>query len=297
VNLGDSFKEVADHKFLWAPSYTRSKNGRQIINAGWKHVPEVHKGDIVFCHENGRIIYIAFATSDAYAAPRPETRTFGKWHSEGFKIDVDLKVLEPPVNTDVFRTDFINLYNERCDPRLFDLNGKPSQQYMISLPEGAGAAILEATGAASIWVQDKISGVRQPKKKPTGTERDAIVKARVGQGKFRDDVLKMWSNQCPVTKVDMPEILVASHIVSWQLSTDEQKVDAFNGLPLSPAVDKLFDKGYISFSDSGGLLLHNRIRRDLLIRLGINPDAIISGLSERHRAYLKRHRQTHGFSG
>jgi putative restriction endonuclease len=237
------------------------------------------------------------ATSDAYAAPRPQTRTFGKWHSEGFKIDVDLEILKPPIDTEIFRRDFINLYNDRCDPRLFDVNGKPSQQYMISLPEGAGAAILEATGDAAILVQDKISSVTQPKKKATATQRDAIVKARVGQGRFRDDVLKMWTNQCPVTKVDMPEILVASHIVSWQLSTDEEKVDAFNGFPLSPAVDKLFDKGYISFSDSGGLLLHNCIRRGLLIRLGIDPDAMISGLSERHRAYLKRHRQTHGFSG
>jgi HNH endonuclease len=127
-------------------------------------------------------------------------------------------------------------------------------------------------------------------------QREAIVKARVGQGKFRDDVFEMWNKQCPVTKVDMPAILVASHIVSWQLSTDEEKLDPFNGFPLAPAVDKLFDKGYISFSDSGELLVHNVIRGEVLSRLGISPDAIITGLSERHRAYLRRHRQTHGFS-
>ena len=74
------------------------------------------------------------ATSDAYAAARPETRTFGKWRPEGFRIDVDLEILNPPIDTETFRTDFINLYNDRCDPRLFDVNGKPSQRYTDLAP-------------------------------------------------------------------------------------------------------------------------------------------------------------------
>ena len=74
----------------------------------------------------------------------------------------------------------------------------PLSGTLISLPEGAGAAILEALGDASIRIQDKISDGTLPKKNRNVTQRDAIVKARVGQGKFRDDVLKMWNNQCPV---------------------------------------------------------------------------------------------------
>ena len=46
VNLGDSRKEVRDYNFLWAPTHTVNKSGSRTVNAGWRHVPKVAKGDI-----------------------------------------------------------------------------------------------------------------------------------------------------------------------------------------------------------------------------------------------------------
>lgn len=54
VNLGNTYKEVADEKFLWAPAYTVNSSGTKITNPGWKYVPKVKKGDVIFCHENKR---------------------------------------------------------------------------------------------------------------------------------------------------------------------------------------------------------------------------------------------------
>ena len=42
------------------------------------------------------------------------------------------------------------------------------------------------------------------------TERDSIVKARIGQGVFRKQLLEMWDG-CAVTGVKLPEVLRASH--------------------------------------------------------------------------------------
>ncbi|PSU75035.1 hypothetical protein C9J21_19265 [Photobacterium phosphoreum] len=76
VNLEVSDKEVRDFKFLWAPSHTYTASGEKTVKAGWGHVPNIKKDDVIICHENKRIIYVAQALDDAYPAPRPESRTY-----------------------------------------------------------------------------------------------------------------------------------------------------------------------------------------------------------------------------
>lgn len=292
VNLGTSFKEVDKYRFLWAPAYTLQANGKKAVDSGWKHVPEVKKGDVVFCHKNGEIIYIAVAKTDAYPSIRPESRTFNKWKSEGFKIDVDLEVLNTPINTKDFKDALIRLYNDRCSPKLFSVEQQATQNYMISIPDGAGALLLDAIGEISLAIQAKVND-SSPSNNPT--EREAIVKSRIGQGKFRDGVFKVWGGICPVTNIDIPELLIASHILPWQLSNDNEKLDKFNGLPLSPSIDKLFDKGYVSFSDKGCLLVSENLPDYVLERLGINSEIKLAGLKKEHLYYLERHREIFGF--
>jgi len=297
VNLGDSYKEVEEHNFLWAPSSSVDKKGNTIINAGWKHVREVAAGDVIFCHEDGRIIYIAVALSNAYQSPRPKSRKFDKWKKNGYRIDVDLEVLPSPIYTDEFRDELISLYNDKCSPKLFTVRREASQQYMVKLPDGAGALLLNVLGDLSVKIQDKLPNAKSNNTKLEATHRDAIVKARIGQGKFRKEVLKLWGGACPVTKVSRPELLIASHIVSWQLSSDVEKIDKFNGLPLTPDIDKLFDKGFISFSNEGELLIHSCIQPRIIEQLGIDLNLKIEGLRAEHKEYLKRHREIHGISG
>lgn len=294
VNLGDSHKEVAKYSFLWAPTYTISGKGTKSVNAGWKHVSDVSKGDIIFCHANGEIIYVAIATKDPYLSQRPPNRTYDKWKKEGNKIEVDLEVLATPVSNKEFKDEFIPLFNSQTSPKLFTVKREPSQQYMVSIPDGAGALILNALGDASINIQDKLN-TSKGKQKPQETTRDSWVKSRIGQGQFRDDVLALWNSTCPITKVDIPGLLIASHIVSWQLSNDQEKLDKFNGLPLSPDVDKLFDKGFISFSDEGEILIHKSISTTLLDQLGIDQSKRIESLKADNLPYLKRHRELYGF--
>jgi len=112
---------------------------------------------------------------------------------------------------------------------------------------------------------------------------------------FREDVLDLWNSTCPITKIDKPELLTASHIHSWQLSNDEERLDKYNGLPLSPDVDKLFDKGFISFSDQGDLLLHKSVSSELLAKLGINSSVKLEGLKKKNLPYLHKHRETYGY--
>lgn len=49
----------------------------------------------------------------------------------------------------------------------------------------------------------------------TDTERDALIKARVGQSGYRDDLLAYWGGYA-VTDCSVPELLRASHIKPWR---------------------------------------------------------------------------------
>jgi putative restriction endonuclease len=85
------------------------------------------------------------------------------------------------------------------------------------------------------------------------TDRLSVIKARVGQGEFRDRLLRRWRG-CAVTGIEAPELLRASHIKPWRMSTNVERLHEFNGLMLLPQYDHLFDRGYITFDDTGHLV-------------------------------------------
>ena len=218
VNLGTSYKEVYHEKFLWAPAYSIGKNGQKKINAGWGPVQEVKSGDVIFCHRLGQIIYVAVASADAYSAERPSSRVFDQWRNEGFRIDVELKLVEPSVSVAEFKQTLIAVHNKYCSPVLFDRSGGTSQQYMVRLPQGAGSLILDNLPEVEIEVGDDSSAKKQGKRLAEGGSRDVVSRARIGQGQFREDVMAIWNGKCSVTGLAMTDLLVASHIFPWSLS-------------------------------------------------------------------------------
>ena len=123
------------------------------------------------------------------------------------------------------------------------------------------------------------------------TEKTALVQARRGQGLFRDKVRSI-EHACRVTRVERMEHLIASHIQPWRDSSNEQRLDGENGLLLTPTVDHLFDKGFISFEDSGQLIVSPVADQTSLKRMGINAGNSINvgAFSEGQRRYLDFHR-------
>ncbi|GEM_PF-548761 len=302
VNIGDSQEEVEKHNFLWAPEYGINKNGKRFVNASWKPVPKVKSGDVIICHSSKHVVYLAQATSDAYPHQRPDTRTYDKWKLEGFKIDVELIVLPQPIKNAEFKNEIIDRFNSSCVPKLFNSRREVGENYMVSIPEAVADIVLSAVGEAASKIHrpirsDEDAAKKKKRKRKAYLERQkqAIVNARIGQGQFRKDVLELWDNTCPVTNITIPELLIASHIVSWALSDDQEKVDGYNGLPLSPNADKLFDKGLISFSDNGEILISPSLPIKTLNALGISEHTVINGLTGEHAYYLGRHREIYGF--
>jgi hypothetical protein len=86
---------------------------------------------------------------------------------------------------------------------------------------------------------------------PNETERKGLVTSRVGQGAYRKRIIHRWEYKCAVTEFNKLEVLIASHIVPWSESNDNERLDADNGLLLSPTYDALFDRHLISFENDG----------------------------------------------
>ncbi|MBU2981021.1 HNH endonuclease, partial [Lentibacter algarum] len=90
-------------------------------------------------------------------------------------------------------------------------------------------------------------------------------------------------------------LLVASHIKPWRDCRDDPDdcLNPDNALLLSPNWDALFDKGFISFADSGSLLISKRLSE--VSRRSLGVEALNVSLSKRQRYYLIHHRSLHGF--
>jgi hypothetical protein len=125
---------------------------------------------------------------------------------------------------------------------------------------------------------------------PTITERQGLVTSRVGQGAYRKSILFRWKYRCAVTNYSKREILIASHIVPWKDSTNEERLDVDNGILLSPTYDALFDQHLIGFENNGKIVLSEMLLKTNFKLIGITGRETIKRLSTGNISYLERHR-------
>ena len=81
-----------------------------------------------------------------------------------------------------------------------------------------------------------------------GKEKEAVIKQRVNQSVFRTMILQNYENQCAITGINVPDLLIASHIIPWANSTAEQRLAPENGICLSALYDKAYDRGLLTIS-------------------------------------------------
>lgn len=127
-------------------------------------------------------------------------------------------------------------------------------------------------------------------RKPTITERKGLVTSRVGQGAYRKSIIHRWEYQCAVTGFDKLNVLIASHILPWSESNDDQRLDVHNGILLSPTYDALFDKHLITFENSGKIILSDTIENQAYQKIGVTGNEKIQNLSQYNFDYLEKHR-------
>lgn len=120
----------------------------------------------------------------------------------------------------------------------------------------------------------------------SSTDRRDLVKCRMGQGTFRQKLIAYWQ-ACAVTGYKDTGFLVASHIKPWRICNDSERLNPFNGLLLTPNLDKAFDAGLITFQQDGLILLSPLFSHPL--ELGIDAGMRIT-LVDQHQPFMTFHR-------
>lgn len=124
-------------------------------------------------------------------------------------------------------------------------------------------------------------------------KRKEIRYAREGQGKYREKLLEQC-HFCPITMIADERLLIASHIKPWAASNDEEKIDPYNGYILSPLYDKLFDRGFITFTENRHMILSEFISQYTWRQMNLKNDTFIRALpmDDKRIEYLKFHHES-----
>lgn len=96
----------------------------------------------------------------------------------------------------------------------------------------------------------------------TGEEKLRQVKTRVNQNVFRQIVLANYNGKCALTGIDVPELLVASHIIPWAVNREE-RLNPENGICLSTLYDKCFDIGLLSLTKDFQVIYARQLKENV----------------------------------
>jgi putative restriction endonuclease len=95
----------------------------------------------------------------------------------------------------------------------------------------------------------------------TGENKIREVKTRVNQNVFRQIVMANYIGKCAITGIDIPEFLVASHIIPWS-KNEKERLNPENGLCLSSLYDKAFDKGFIGITTDYKIIVSKELKKN-----------------------------------
>jgi len=309
VNQNQTYRHEVPGGYLWSPK--RNANGAR--NPFYDFMREVSPGDVVFSFSDTGIKAIGIARSHAYECPKP--LEFGKagayWETIGWRVDVKFQelihVVRPVEQMHVLRRllpgkyaplqesgqglqgVYLTLLPAAFADALIGLIGPEARNFAKAARMADAMEPAIAVGLAE-WEEHQIAEINADASVPE-TTRLAVVLARRGQGIFKQNVQKIETS-CRVTKVDQIEHLRASHCKPWRDATNAERVDGENGLLLTPAIDHLFDRGFISFENNGDLLVSPVAHRLSLERMGVDASQKLNvgAFSQGQRSYLDFHR-------
>jgi hypothetical protein len=312
VNQNQTFRHELAGGYLWSPK--RNANGAR--NPFYESMREVAPGDVIFSFVDTRIAAIGIAESYCWENPKPLEFGYAgqNWENVGWRVRVRYATLRNRVRPKDHISILRPLLAERYAPLQPNGDGlqgiyltEISQPFAETLAGLIGAearplvaANVIAPGVAGqrmttgddldIWerrLEERVAADASIKE----TDREAIIRARCGQGIFKQRVMGI-EQRCRITGVSNPVHLIASHCKPWRDSTNEERLNGENGLLLTPSIDHLFDRGFIGFEDSGALIISPVADRPSLERMGIDTKGIVNvgGFTEGQRQFLEFHR-------
>ena len=305
VNQNQTFTQEVGGGYLWSPK--RRANGAR--SYFYDTLTYVEPGDLVFSFKDTLIQAIGVIQGTGYESTKPEEfGTTGEyWSDFGWRVDVTYTVL--PASDRIRPKDMMGqltpLLPEKYSPLRSSGDGIQSV-YLTEVPAAMADVLLIAIGPAALAVRDtslhldpevqrqkaEEAITRAIERSPIEeTTRKALVAARVGQGRFRADVLVV-EPRCRITGVEDQRLLIASHIRPWhRCPENDQRLDPFNGLMLTPTFDRMFDRGLLTFEDNGDVHVSPSVSTSVVHRIALDVHRNVGRFREDQQPYLEYHRE------
>jgi len=297
VNQNQTYKHEVPGGFLWSPK-TRADGGR---NYFYRTMEEVSPGDLIFSFCNTQIKAIGIVQRPAITAPKPDFQNVGNnWSQTGWYVEVEFSVLSNPFKPKEHMDKIAPLLATKYAPLQINGNGLQGV-YLAEISKEFGEMLVLLSSANLPAIQHELSPAPEDLSDyeieleiranhlEGDPEKIQFSKSRRGQGIFRANV-RLVESRCRITGVSNIKHLRASHIKPWAVSTKEEKLDGFNGLLLSPHVDHLFDRGFISFKDTGELIVSKELNREILSKWSISSELNAGSFRSGQAKYLEYHR-------
>jgi hypothetical protein len=297
VNQNQTYKFEVPAGFLWSPK-TRADGGR---NYFYMTMEEVRPGDLVFSYCDTYIKAIGVVQRPAVTAPKPDFRTAGSnWADVGWYVEVEFAELENPIRPKDFMNQIRPLLADKYAPLQENGNGLQGI-YLTEISAAFGELLVLLSQADLPNIQHELAPLAEgeseyeinleieARKLDGDLERIQLTKSRRGQGIFKANV-RLVESSCRITGVSNIKHLRASHIKPWSASDNYEKLDGYNGLLLSPHVDHLFDRGFISFKDSGDILVSKELNPKVLDKWSIHANQNVGAFKAAQCLYLDYHR-------
>lgn len=299
VNHKQTFRSELNGGYIWSPM--KNRNGSK--NESYLNLPRTKPGDILFSYASGVIAAIGVIDGPCLEWVRP--LEFGRvgeesWNPNGWKVPVEWNLLTTPFIPKHHIEEIAPLLADKYAP--IQQNGNGNQgTYLAHISSELGTLILTLAGHENTYLDSSLDAavdnsltdqeeVIINSDHEDETEKAQLIKARKGQGRFRISVGKIEKN-CRVTGVDQPFLLIASHVKPWKVSTNAERLDGNNGLMLSPHIDRLFDRGWISFENNGSLKVSPMLAMNVLSLWNIDPEIQARAFSNNQAGYLEYHRE------
>ena len=312
VNHKQTFRQEFGGGYIWCPKSRVDGT----VHHFYETVREVRPGDMILSYARAAVQGFGFATTHCYSCPQPDE--FGKvgaaWDMLGWRVDVHFiafntplrtadysKLIAPflpkkysPIREDGFGNQgaYFSEINRALVLKIAELGAPELGRVLNQVADTPNQLITEvALDSIQAWEDQEQDNIWRSDHMPE-TTRKALVQARIGQGQFKKNVY-IIEKECRVTHVRNPTHLIASHIKPWRESNNEERLHDCNGLMLTPSIDHLFDRGFISFDDGGDLITSPVADDESLRRMGIDTREPINvgRFNIDQQYFLKYHRK------
>ena len=297
VSHNQTFEHEVFGGFLWSP--LTKANGQH--NYFYDTMEQAQAGDVVFSFARSHVQAVGIVKRRATVTPKPDFEGAGaNWNDTGWFLEVEFDLLKHPFRPRNFRDQILPLLPSKYSPLNAATADGLQGVYLAEISqELADVLVLLSHHDLTELIRD-LSDPRddeddeviqleiKSKQLEGDLEKIQQIKARRGQGLFKANV-RLYETECRVTHVRSIKHLRASHIKPWKDSNDYEKIDGANGLLLAPHVDHLFDRGFISFSGEGKLLVSPNLDVTVLKKWAIALPQSVGNFKLKQREFLEYH--------